>query len=246
MLCQTKPMTGPSTPLSVIPLTLVGEVQQQCHDDEGCHLRFQKTLAEILQSCVLCQQKACKLPLWGVCNQSPQGPLEKCGGGGVNIAWPILPSSHKNLHLMVTIDYATHFIMTLPMNMVTVHHLISFMTGQVISRFHSPWKFITDWGPAMMSKKFQQFLQMQGIQHQPTMANHQQAKGLVKKIIQKLKTMTRQWLADNDHPLMDWEKVLVECTFHIIPPCRNQWGDPLFLYAWIQPQGEMGGSLEIL
>lgn len=50
VLCKIKPTKGPSTLLSVVPPTLVGEVLHQFHNDKGCHLGFHKTLAQILQS----------------------------------------------------------------------------------------------------------------------------------------------------------------------------------------------------
>lgn len=93
-----------------------------------------------------------------------------------------------------------------------------------------------------MSKKFTQFLQVQGIENQHTMAYHQQANGLVKHIIQTLKTMMRKQLANNDQPLTDCGKVLGECRF-AYNTVQESMGRPLFLKAGIPPQTEkMGGS----
>lgn len=64
----------------------------------------------------------------------------------------------------------------------------------------------------MTSKKFQQFLQVQGIEHQPMMAYHQLANSLVEWVIQTIKTMVYQWLAELEQPLTDWDKVIGDCT----------------------------------
>lgn len=57
---------------------------------------------------------------------------------GVDIAGPLLPSSKKNVHLMVAIDYATHCVVTMPVHTVTSNHLISFLTGHHQSIWQPP------------------------------------------------------------------------------------------------------------
>lgn len=76
-----------------------------------------------------------------------------------------------------------------PVKAATATNLISFMLRHVFHHFGIPHKLIMDYGSAMMAHTFLTFLRGQGIEHQPTMAYHQQANVLVERVIQTLKTM---------------------------------------------------------
>lgn len=66
---------------------------------------------------------------------------------------------------MVAIDYATAFMVTLLVSTVTTNYMKSFVSGQDIIRFGDHRKLISDHGCGMTSKKFQQFLHTQRIDH---------------------------------------------------------------------------------
>jgi hypothetical protein len=74
---------------------------------------------------------------------------------GLDVVGPInLKSSKGNMYILTTTDYFTKWLEVVVLKKVDAEELIRFLKDNILSRFGSPDKFITDNGSIFIGSKF--------------------------------------------------------------------------------------------
>nr|KYP34029.1 Pro-Pol polyprotein [Cajanus cajan] len=96
---------------------------------------------------------------------------------GIDILGPFPLTKGQCKFLVVAVDYFTKWIEAEPLATITSANIQKFVWKNIITRFGIPYAIISDNGLQFTDKKFNNFLENLGIQHQFTSVEHPQSNG---------------------------------------------------------------------
>ena len=161
-------------------------------------------------NCIVCAKRKAygttKAPL------KPIPPVQKVWEQiAMDIVGPLTESNQGNKYILVLSDYATRFVMTIPMTDQKAYTIAEHLVGKIYTKFGPPERVLTDQGTNFQSdlikKRVNQLFQIEPIR---TTSYHPQTDGLVERFNRTLCDMLACYV--NEEP-EQWDKYLDFVTF---------------------------------
>ncbi len=210
----------------VVPKEKVTDVLKMNHDHMlAGHLGIAKSLARIkrqylwpglgndvksyVSNCITCAKRKAygsnKAPL------KPLPPVEKVWEQiAMDIVGPVTESSNGNKYILVLSDYASRYVMTIPMKNQKAYTIAEHLVKKVYTKFGSPQRVLTDRGTNFLSKLISSICLLFKIEQIKTTSYHPQTDGLVERFNRTLCDMLACYV--NEKP-ESWDQYLDFVTF---------------------------------
>jgi hypothetical protein len=210
----------------VVPASKKEEIYEVYHDHMTAgHLGVVKTLARIqrryywpkmkedvtayVKSCMKCAQRKpygqTKAPLQPI--PAATRVWERIA---MDIVGPVDTSRNGNNYILVLSDYASRFVMTIPMVDQTARTVASHLVNEVITKYGAPEQILTDQGSNFLSELVKQICELFKIKQLKTTSYHPQTDGLVERFNRTLCDMLACYV--NEDPEA-WDVFLPFVTF---------------------------------
>ena len=95
--------------------------------------------------------------------------------------WTSSPNKHKEVFIIVAIDYMTHWAEAVRTRRITAQEVGKFMFESICCRFGVPLEIVSDHGPGFRADILQEFLTKLKVKHRFSSPYYPQCNGLVKK-----------------------------------------------------------------
>jgi hypothetical protein len=210
----------------VVPKEKINEILELNHDHIlAGHLGIAKTLArvkrqfvwpglgkdvtEYVNNCIACAKRKA----YGS-TKAPLKPLPLVANiweqVAMDIVGPVTESSEGNKYILVLSDYASRYVMTIPMKDQKAHTIAEHLVKKVYTKFGPPARVLTDKGTNFLSKLISKICILFKIKQIKTTSYHPQTDGLVERFNRTLCDMLACYV--NDEP-ESWDKYLDFVTF---------------------------------
>ena len=124
----------------------------------------------------------------------------------MDLIWKIHPAlSEEHNFILVTTDYFTKWVETVPLNKAKQKNVIQFIKEQIIYRFRILQSITTDQGTMFIGEEMNYFAVNYGIQLIKSTPFYAQAKGQVERSNKVLKGFLEKMLEENPR---DWHRIL--------------------------------------
>jgi hypothetical protein len=210
----------------VVPKEKITDVLKMNHDHMlAGHLGIAKSLARIkrqylwpglgkdvksyVSNCITCAKRKAygsnKAPL------KPLPPVEKVWEQiAMDIVGPVTESSSGNKYILVLSDYASRYVMTIPMKNQKAYTIAEHLVKKVYTKFGPPQRVLTDRGTNFLSKLISSICLLFKIEQIKTTSYHPQTDGLVERFNRTLCDMLACYV--NEKP-ESWDQYLDFVTF---------------------------------
>jgi transposase InsO family protein len=210
----------------VVPKEKIPDILKMNHDHMlAGHLGIAKSLARIKRqyhwpglgndvksyvgNCITCAKRKAygsnKAPL------KPLPPVERVWEQiAMDIVGPVTESSNGNKYILVLSDYASRYVMTIPMKNQKAHTIAENLVKKVYTKFGPPQRVLTDRGTNFLSKLISSICLLFKIQQIKTTSYHPQTDGLVERFNRTLCDMLACYV--NEKP-ESWDQYLDFVTF---------------------------------
>jgi len=210
----------------VVPKEKVEEIIKMNHDHMlAGHLGVAKSLARIkrqylwpglsndvkayVSNCMICAKRkaygSIKAPL------KPLPPVTKVWEQiAMDIVGPVTESSNGNKYILVLSDYASRFVMTIPMENQKAHTIAENLVKKVYTKYGPPERVLTDQGTNFLSKLIAEICLLFKIKQIKTTSYHPQTDGLVERFNRTLCDMLACYVSENPE---SWDLYLDFVTF---------------------------------
>lgn len=211
-------------PRLAVPLGLRRPILAALHDAAG-HLGFARTVSlveqrflwpdlksdvrEYVRSCTACQARYSP-------HTQPAGLLEpiRVAGPwelvGIDLLTPLPVTASDNKHALICIDYLTKFVVAFALQRIDSISVAKCLRSFILRLRGPPRAFISDRGTQFMGAPVQELLASFGIEHKPTTAYHQQANGLVERMMATFSDMLAKVVSRDQS---DWDDHLEALAF---------------------------------
>lgn len=216
--------------LPVIPSAMINEILVESHDSPiSGHLGFtrtydkirkrfywknmKKTIYNYVQTCHLCQTK--KIPRrkpGGLLNPIavPDKPFEVIG---FDASGPYPRSISQNEYIFTCVCYLTKYIIAKAVRKADAETAAKFLVFEVILRYNTPRKIITDRGSIFTGELFRHLTKYLGITHSLTTSFHAQTNGLCERTHQTLHDCMSMYISLEEQKR--WDIVLPHIIYAI-------------------------------
>ena len=210
----------------VVPRTKVMEILKMNHDHMlAGHLGIAKSLARIkrqyswpglgkdvttyVNNCLTCAKRKA----YGS-SKAPLKPLPIVAKIWEQIAMdvvgPVTESSSGNKYILVLSDYASRYVITIPMEDQKAHTIAEHLVKKVYTKYGPPERVLTDKGTNFLSKLIAKMCTLFKIKQIKTTSYHPQTDGLVERFNRTLCDMLPCYVTDEPEC---WDKYLDFVTF---------------------------------
>ena len=181
----------------IVPKAKIKEVLEANHDHMlAAHMGVAKTLARIqkqyvwpgmgndvkeyVRNCLSCAMRkpygSFKAPL------KPMPPASRVWEKiAMDIVGPITETKNSNKYILVLSDYASRFVLTIPMENQKAQTIATHLVKEVITKYGAPETVLTDQGTNFLSKLIQEICNHFKIKQMRTTSYHPQTDGLVER-----------------------------------------------------------------
>ena len=128
----------------------------------------------------------------------------------MDIVGPVETSRNGNRYILVLSDYASRFVMTIPMIDQTAKTVAAHLVNEVLTKYGAPEQILTDQGTNFLSELVHQICQLFKIKQLRTTSYHPQTDGLVERFNRTLCDMLACYV--NEDP-ESWDVFLPFVTF---------------------------------
>ena len=210
----------------VVPDSKKAEIYENNHDHMAAgHLGVAKTKARIqrryywpkmaediavyVKNCLKCAQRK----PYGQ-SKAPLKPMPAATRVweriAMDIVGPVETSRNGNRYILVLSDYASRFVMTIPMIDQTAKTVAAHLVNEVLTKYGAPEQILTDQGTNFLSELVYQICQLFKIKQLRTTSYHPQTDGLVERFNRTLCDMLACYV--NEDP-ESWDVFLPFVTF---------------------------------
>ena len=184
----------------VVPLSKREDILKLNHDHKQAgHLGFTKTLHKIkrqyewpglnddvlnyVRNCITCAKR--KLHDTRVAPLCPLQPVSQVWERiAMDIVGPVQETERYNKYILVVSDYASRFVITVPMADQKARTVAYHFVNDIILKYGSPTHVLTDQEPNFLSQLIKDICTLFGIKQMKTTAYHPQTDGLVERLIE--------------------------------------------------------------
>ena len=235
----------PIPPRLAVPRTLRGDLLALYHASPfGGHCGVKHTLRKLatryywpslyadvaayVGKCTDCQQtKAARRTEERLTGRVPS-PSEPWELISLDFAGP-LPSAGGFQYILLAIDHFTSYLVTVPLMSMEAAVVIRAISDEIVCKFGTPRRILTDRGSNFTSELTQQFSSILGIRHVYTSAHHPQTNGKIERHVGLVKTTMTTQLQDKE-ARSRWPEHLQPATFAInCTPNETTIFSPFFL-----------------
>ena len=210
----------------VVPTKRRQEIYEVFHDHMAAgHLGVAKTIAKIrrryywpkLKENVTAYVKGCLTCAQRKAYGQSKAPLKPIPAAtrvweriAMDIVGPVETSRIGNSYILVLSDYASRFVMTIPMVDQKARTVAGHLVNEIITKYGAPEQILTDQGSNFLSELVEQICQLFKIKRLRTTSYHPQTDGLVERFNRTLGDMLACYV--NEDPSM-WDVYLPFVTF---------------------------------